>query len=57
MNCQFCSNKIFETDRYCPSCGAPNKENNFNCQKNINFNYWNWDESELKQTELEKRKK
>jgi len=26
MNCQFCNNKIFETDRYCPSCNAPNIE-------------------------------
>jgi len=24
MNCQYCHNKIFEKDRFCPSCGAPN---------------------------------
>jgi hypothetical protein len=25
MNCLYCGNKIFEYDRFCPSCGAPNK--------------------------------
>jgi hypothetical protein len=22
-NCSYCSTKLFEKDRYCPSCGAP----------------------------------
>ena len=24
MNCTYCGNKIFETDRYCPTCNGPN---------------------------------
>jgi hypothetical protein len=24
MNCTYCGNKIFETDRYCPQCNGPN---------------------------------
>jgi hypothetical protein len=24
MNCEYCQSKVFETDRNCPQCGAPN---------------------------------
>ena len=24
MNCQYCGSKLFESDRTCPQCGAPN---------------------------------
>lgn len=24
MQCEYCSSRIFETDRVCPRCGAPN---------------------------------
>ena len=27
MNCQYCHSKIFEEDRTCPQCGAPNENN------------------------------
>lgn len=25
MNCSYCQNQIFKDDRFCPSCGGPNK--------------------------------
>jgi hypothetical protein len=25
MNCEYCHSKIFEDDRTCPQCGAPNE--------------------------------
>jgi len=27
MNCAYCHSKIFEDDRTCPRCGAPNENN------------------------------
>ena len=26
MNCEYCETKLFDTDRRCPGCGAPIKE-------------------------------
>lgn len=25
MNCEYCGSRVFETDRVCDRCGAPNK--------------------------------
>jgi len=37
MNCQYCRSKIFENDRVCPQCGAPNERSIVEKQKFITY--------------------
>lgn len=45
MNCEYCHCRLFDTDRFCPSCGAPIVQFNLNNETSKTLDGWDTEKS------------